>query len=104
MEIEVPEPIISVNREIIRRMTAIDVSQSPLSAVEGYRFRRDPVRLEVDSFRGVPVVHNYGHGGAGVTLAWSSALKVAELLGQRGGDDDIVEEILGKLIEHCVKL
>jgi D-amino-acid oxidase len=38
------------------------------------------VRLEAEG----RVVHCYGHGGAGVTLAWGCAVEVAALLGARG--------------------
>jgi D-amino-acid oxidase len=39
-------------------------------------FRRQNVRLEWEP--GTRVVHNYGHGGSGVTLSWGCSLEVAE--------------------------
>jgi hypothetical protein len=39
-------------------------------------FRRGGVRLEAEA--GTRIVHNYGHGGSGVTLSWGCALEVAE--------------------------
>lgn len=42
----------------------------------GWRPVRDAVRLEREG----NVIHNYGHGGAGYTLAWGCALEVAGLL------------------------
>lgn len=33
----------------------------------------------------VPVVHNYGHGGAGITLSWGCALDTLELVKQALG-------------------
>lgn len=41
------------------------------------RVEREVVRLQG---RRVPVVHNYGHGGCGVTLAWGTALDALELV------------------------
>ena len=46
----------------------------------GLRPVRPAVRLEVEG----RVVHCYGHGGAGVTLAWGCAGEVAALLGAGG--------------------
>jgi D-amino-acid oxidase len=40
--------------------------------------RENGVRLEVDADTGV--IHNYGHGGAGVTLSWGCADAVTALL------------------------
>lgn len=40
-------------------------------------FRAGGVRLQVQP--GTRIVHNYGHGGAGVTLSWGCALEVAAL-------------------------
>lgn len=39
-------------------------------------FRRANVRLDVQE--GTSIVHNYGHGGAGVTFSWGCALEVAD--------------------------
>ena len=40
-------------------------------------FRAESVRLEHVS--GTAIIHNYGHGGAGVTFSWGCAGEVAEL-------------------------
>lgn len=45
----------------------------------GLRPARPTVRLEAERRTGVPVVHCYGHGGAGVTLSWGCAADVATL-------------------------
>ena len=41
-------------------------------------FRRKGVRLEHEA--GTRVIHNYGHGGSGVTYSWGCGLEVAELM------------------------
>lgn len=53
----------------------------------GLRPGRDIPRVEVEQIkveggRDVPVVHNYGHGGWGVTLAWGTALDALRLVRQ----------------------
>jgi D-amino-acid oxidase len=50
-----------------------------LEAHVGYRPVPNPeVRLERDQ----NIIHNYGHGGAGVTLSWGCAERVAQLIEQ----------------------
>ena len=48
----------------------------------GLRPSRSEVRLEVEYIGEKKVVHNYGHGGAGVTLSWGCAEEVANLVSQ----------------------
>jgi D-amino-acid oxidase len=52
-----------------------------LGVAVGLRPARPEVRLETEG----RVVHCYGHGGAGVTLAWGCAVEVAALLGSDVG-------------------
>ncbi len=80
----VPAPIVEENARLLRPLTGLDVRTCPLRAVVGYRFVRDAggegVRLDVSEEHGVPVAHNYGHGGGGVALSWSCAARVAQNL------------------------
>lgn len=60
------EPLLSGARVIAHRI--------------GVRPTRDVVRVESDRLQdGTLVVHNYGHGGAGVTLSWGCAADVLGL-------------------------
>jgi len=43
---------------------------------------RTEVRLEFEKVGGRTVIHNYGHGGAGVTLSWGCAEEVVEIVSQ----------------------
>jgi D-amino-acid oxidase len=57
-----------------------------IEAVAGLRPGRRVVRLEVDrTLLPVPVVHNYGHGGAGITLSWGCADEVIAMINRLGG-------------------
>lgn len=50
-----------------------------LEHLVGLRPGRSSVRLETELLNGIPVIHNYGHGGAGFTLSWGCAAEVATL-------------------------
>ena len=50
-----------------------------LARAVGLRPARAEVRLEAERVGGSLVVHNYGHGGAGVTLSWGCAEEAAAL-------------------------
>jgi len=54
-----------------------------IEALVGLRPGRPEVRLERDDelLPGVPVVHNYGHGGSGITLGWGCAADAVRACG-----------------------
>lgn len=57
---------------------ALDISKITIRV--GLRPARTAVRLEAESRPGGKlVIHNYGHGGAGVTVSWGCAAQVAEI-------------------------
>ena len=72
-------------RKILLSLTGIDIASLSQTTYGGYRpARKGGVRLEVQQDGGMPIVHNYGHGGGGVALSWGSAHKVRKLLEQLG--------------------
>lgn len=70
-------------REILARATALvpALAGCEVLGVEvGLRPGRREVRLELETIApGRAVIHDYGHGGAGYTVAWGCAREVAEL-------------------------
>ena len=48
----------------------------------GLRPSRAEVRLEKEIVNGRTIIHNYGHGGAGVTLSWGCADEVLRLVNE----------------------
>jgi D-amino-acid oxidase len=78
--VEDPRPDPQITRAILERCERLvpELRGAPVRGVAvGLRPVRPEVRLEADG----RVVHCYGHGGAGVTLAWGCAVEVAALLG-----------------------
>jgi D-amino-acid oxidase len=72
---------------IVRRACAFDARLGEArrrSVVAGLRPGRGAVRLEAEARAGGRlVVHNYGHGGSGVTLSWGCAADVVALAAPR---------------------
>ncbi len=80
-----PDPAITARilRNCVRLQPNLRESEL-LDELVGLRPWRSEVRLELSSSgaHSAPVVHNYGHGGAGVTLAWGCAAEVVLLAAQ----------------------
>jgi D-amino-acid oxidase len=77
------EPDPEVAARILERCAAMNPEVRRLEILEhrvGLRPGRSSVRVEAERVAGGKVVaHNYGHGGAGVTLSWGCAEEVVAL-------------------------
>lgn len=86
----VPRPVITLNSEILEHSFGVSpkISASEVRAYTAYRFvRKDAepsLRIEPDELGDKLLIHNYGHGGAGVTLSWGCALKILSYIEQSG--------------------
>lgn len=78
---------LETRRRILERCRAVEPNlrdASFLRAEVGLRPGRRAVRLErAETATGVPLIHNYGHGGAGFTVAWGCADEVIEIAPRR---------------------
>jgi D-amino-acid oxidase len=86
------EPVPEVAERILRDCAAIEprlLGARVLAHRVGLRPARPTVRLETElggtaAGGGPLIVHNYGHGGAGLTLSWGCARDAARLAAARG--------------------
>lgn len=69
-------------RSILARCRALEprLGREVLSVAVGLRPGRSAIRLERELRDGRAVVHDYGHGGCGVTLSWPCAEDVCALV------------------------
>jgi len=75
------EPHPETTAAILERCCALEpglAGARVLSVGVGLRPGRPTVRLESERRGAKTVVHDYGHGGAGVTLSWGCAAEVCE--------------------------
>lgn len=85
VDVERTEPDVGTAREVLRRCAQLIPRLGPATVLEhkvGLRPVRPAIRLEAGVLAtGQPVVHDYGHGGAGVTLSYGCAQDVVALVG-----------------------
>jgi len=77
------EPDLDLAREIVDRCAAIEPRLAGARVIEhrvGLRPARPEVRVESELLGAARCVHNYGHGGTGVGLAWGCAQDVLGLV------------------------
>lgn len=65
------QTIVNANKRVLPGLKESDVIES-IAALRPYR--RGDVRVEAQYINDRLIIHNYGHGGAGVTLSWGSAM------------------------------
>lgn len=76
----------AMRHTILQRCRALEPSLEHsefLYSIVGIRPGRKHIRLELEEpadGRGIPIVHNYGHGGAGFTVAWGCAEEVTTIV------------------------
>ncbi|OMC52089.1 amino acid oxidase [Mycobacterium sp. IS-2888] len=76
---EVSERILLRCRKIEPRLGEAEV----IETITGLRPDRPSVRVEAEPLGSAQCVHNYGHGGNGVTLSWGCARDVVRLVTER---------------------
>lgn len=77
------EPDPAVAGQILARCAELEPRLGTARVIEhrvGLRPARPTVRLETEEVAGARVVHDYGHGGMGVTLSWGCARAATRLL------------------------
>ena len=76
-------PTETIKQSILTRVTNIFPQFNSLNIIKdkvGLRPGRPSVRLELEQSGDNIIIHNYGHGGAGVTLSWGCATEVVKLV------------------------
>lgn len=118
-DLKIAAPIVSLNETLLQTWKQLPLHRNKLEARCGYRYYRDPdqagVRLEAQSIKTPTdstrlIVHNYGHGGSGITMGWGCALQAAKLLldsgaglGTRRGDKSsmsTLDQMLARQISY----
>jgi D-amino-acid oxidase len=78
------EPDLATAASILTRCAKVEPRLHTAEVLEhrvGLRPTRPYIRVDSEQVEGARVIHNYGHGGAGVTLSWGCAAGVAALAG-----------------------
>jgi D-amino-acid oxidase len=77
------EPDPEIARGILERCTQVEPRLAGAEIIGhrvGLRPTRPRVRLEHEIIGGVHILHNYGHGGSGLSLSWGCAYEIAAMV------------------------
>jgi D-amino-acid oxidase len=83
------EPDLDTSAAILARCSEVEPRLRDARVLEhrvGLRPTRPSVRVDAQRVNGSLLVHNYGHGGAGVTLSWGCASEVTTAILDAGTD------------------
>lgn len=105
--LSIPSPMITLNQDILTNWKGLSFAENSLVAREGYRYYRDPdnsgVRLEQEKFGNSILLHNYGHGGSGISMSWGCAIACARLIsGMAANTQASPDKIFDSSILNCV--
>jgi D-amino-acid oxidase len=90
--VSVPERLFTVTRDIMGGQ--VDIRRENVDVKYGYRpYRSDGMRIEREG----DVIHNYGHGGGGVSMSWWSALQAVQHI------EEMPETVLQKVAEQLAR-
>lgn len=81
-----PDPDVALAHELLAAAASIEPLLDGAEIVGhrvGFRPERPRVRCESEPTGRTSLIHNYGHGGSGVTLSWGCALDVAAMASSR---------------------
>ncbi len=106
----IPTPILELNEALLTNWANQTLKSKILIGREGYRYYRDPdrtgVRLDMAINNKNPLLHNYGHGGSGVTMSWGCSVQVAQFLEQCSdrkkilrANSDKLDHLITRLVE-----
>ena len=105
--ISFPRQIIDLNQEILGHTYGKSLDKSDkLTPQVGYRYIRNRVnglRMDTEKLSNKKIIHNYGHGGAGVTLSWGCALDIAKRITQRD-QSELESELLTQIEQQISTL
>lgn len=91
---DIPKHIINKNREILKDSIGLDIENYDIHGTSGYRpYREEGIRVEKEG----NILHNYGHGGSGVTFSWGSAVKLTNKIEPK---KDVIREVKKQIQEY----